>query len=75
MRCYFHLVNGHETLRDDTGVDVPDKETARRVALNAIYELRQEGGQDDAGWSDWDLDIIDADGNLVLSLPLNMPLQ
>jgi hypothetical protein len=47
MRCYFHLLNGYDAIRDDTGVDVSDEGTAQREALRAIYELRQEPDQTD----------------------------
>jgi hypothetical protein len=75
MHCYFHLVNSHSTIRDDTGVEVPDEESARRLALQAIYDLRQEGDLSSEDWAGWQLDIIDAEGNLVLTIPLNMSLQ
>jgi hypothetical protein len=75
MRCYFHLVNSHNTIRDDTGVEVADEETARRLALQAIHDLRQEGDHSSEDWAGWQLDVIDAQGNLVLSIPLNMPIQ
>jgi hypothetical protein len=42
MRCYFHLVNGPESIPDDAGVEVPDVQTAQREALKAIQELRDE---------------------------------
>jgi hypothetical protein len=75
MRCYFHLVNSHNTIRDDTGVEVRDEETARRLALQTIHNLRQEDDRSSEDWAGWQLDIIDAEGNLVLSIPLNMSLQ
>ncbi len=75
MRCYFHLVNSRDTIRDNTGVEVPDEETARRLALQTIHDLRQEGDHSSEDWAGWQLDIIDAEGNLVLTIPLNMSLQ
>jgi hypothetical protein len=68
-------VNSRDTIRDDTGVEVPDEETARRLALQAIHNLRQEDDRSSEDWAGWQLDIIDAEGNLVLTIPLDMPLQ
>jgi hypothetical protein len=53
MRCYFHLVNGHGFIPDETGIDVPDIETAQHQALKAIQELRQEAGQTAEEWYSW----------------------
>jgi hypothetical protein len=38
MRCYFHLVNCHETILDDTGIEVSDLEVAKAEARKAIAE-------------------------------------
>jgi hypothetical protein len=45
MRCYFHLVNGHETIPDDTGIKVSDLTTAQDMALQAIEDIREEAIQ------------------------------
>lgn len=75
MRCYFHLVSEHETIRDDAGIDVSDVETAHRIAMNAIRELRQEDSGADRDWDGWQLNAVDQDGNLLFSIPLHMSLQ
>jgi len=75
MRCYFHLVSQHECLRDDEGIEVSDIETARRQALQAIHELRQESDDFEEEWRDWQLDIADSEGNVLLSIPLIMRQQ
>jgi hypothetical protein len=48
MRCYFHLVNGHETIPDDMGVEVSDLDDAKTQALIAIHEIREEAIQQGA---------------------------
>ena len=50
MRCYFHLVNGHETIPDDIGIEVSDLATAQDMALQAI-EDRAGSGILDSGLS------------------------
>jgi hypothetical protein len=50
MRCYFHLVSGHETIRDDIGVEVSSLATAQEFAMHAIDDLREEASQAGASW-------------------------
>jgi hypothetical protein len=71
MRCYFHLVNGQETIADDTGIEISDLTTAQDMALQAIEDIREEAIQLGASWQDWRLDIVDLAGCVLLSIPLN----
>lgn len=75
MRCFFHLVNGHEIIPDDTGVEVPDLETAKAEAQQAISELRQEYGGTTEDWVGWRLDIVCPEGTLLHSFPLSMTIH
>ena len=70
MRCYFHLVNCQETILDDTGIEVPDLETAKAEAHRAITELRQEYDGVIEDWAGWRLDIACPEGTLLYSCPL-----
>ncbi|WP_404291725.1 DUF6894 family protein [Microvirga sp. RSM25] len=71
MRCFFHLVNDHEEIVDNTGIEVQDLESAKVQALLAITELRQEIGADIEDWSGWRLDIVCPRGTLLHSMLLN----
>jgi hypothetical protein len=75
MRCYFHLVNSQGAIRDDVGIKVSDLQAARHEALKAVHELRQESDSAEEEWRGWQLEIADADGNIVLAIPLDMSLQ
>ncbi|MFC4171384.1 DUF6894 family protein [Microvirga sp. GCM10011540] len=75
MRFYFHLVNLHERILDDAGVEVSDIQSARQQALKAIYELRQEAELSIDDWKGWQLEIVDTEGNIITVLPLDVPLQ
>ena len=75
MRCYFHLVNGAETLLDDTGVEVADLETAKAQARKAISELRQDTDEANEDWDGWRLDIVCPEGTLLHSIPLTVILH
>ena len=75
MRCYFHLMNGHEAVLDDTGIEVSDLAAMQYYALQTIEEIRQEADEIGASWQGWRLDIVDASGRLLLSIPLELTLQ
>lgn len=75
MRCFFHLVRNDKSLRDDIGIEVSSVEVVRQQALQAIHELRQESDLAEQDWQGWHMEITDADGNLILSLPLVQPRQ
>ena len=75
MRCYFHLVNRYDVILDNIGVEVANLESAEAEARQAIRDLRQEDDQTDEEWQGWQLNVTDAAGQLLLSIPLSTPLQ
>ena len=75
MRCYFHLVNCHDAILDDAGVEVDDLGSAEAEARKAIQELRQEDEEADEMWAGWQLNVTDAFGRVLLSIPLTTPLH
>jgi len=75
MRCYCHLVNGHETVPDDVGIEVLDLATAQIFALEAIDDIREEAAQIGACWQGWRLDVVCPAGNVLLSIPLEPVLH
>lgn len=52
MRCYVHLVNCHDVILDETGVEVADLENAETEARKAVQELRQGDDEPDDLWAD-----------------------
>jgi hypothetical protein len=75
MRCYFHLVNSHDSILDDTGIEVSDLKAMESRALQAIHEIREEAIEVGASWQGWRLDIVDPSGGILLSIPLELVLQ
>ncbi|MBM1171559.1 DUF6894 family protein [Microvirga arabica] len=71
MRCYFNLVNDHETIPDRAGIDASNLAIAEDMALQAIEDIREEAIQQGASWQGWRLDIADRSGNVLLSIPLD----
>lgn len=71
MRCYFNLVNDHETIPDHAGIDASNLAIAEDMALQAIEDIREEAIQQGASWQGWRLDIVDRSGHVLLSIPLD----
>jgi len=71
MRCYFHLVNRHEVIPDDTGIDVSDLATMQTVALRAIEDVRDEVMELGESWQGWRLEVVCPAGKVLLSVPWN----
>lgn len=70
MRFFFHLVNGAETIPDDTGVEASDLESATACALQVICELRQDVEHDTQEWGGWHLNIVCPLGKVLATIPL-----
>ena len=39
MRCYLYLTNSDQTIRDYHGMEVSDRESARRLAIQVIGDI------------------------------------
>ncbi len=71
MRCYFHLVNCHDAIRDTDGLEITDLDQAHAQALETIQGLAQEDEEAAATWAGWRLDVCDASGALLFSIGLD----
>jgi hypothetical protein len=58
---------------DATGVLILDPETALPEVLESIQEMQERGYPED--WHGWQLKVVDASGDVLLSLCLDTPLQ
>jgi hypothetical protein len=71
MRFYFNLIGPDgAAVIDDEGVDALDYEEARRGAMRAIEELREETAWAADPWDGWRLVLVDDSGAPLLSLSL-----
>ncbi|MFC5484450.1 DUF6894 family protein [Microvirga aerilata] len=75
MRCFFHLVSDHEELLDDEGIEVSDLESAKAQAMMTVNDLQREAGGIVEDWSGWQLNVVNADGCLLWSVPLSPTLH
>ena len=75
MRSYFHLVNSHEVIPDDTGIDVSDLEAMQFFAQQAIEDMRGEVIELGESWQGWRLEVVCPAGHVLLSVPLEPTLN
>ena len=71
-RYYFNLTNGEVVIRDEEGTEVSSMESALVSAMEMIEELRAEDPFSADEWKGWRLEIIDASGQMVHSMPLDI---
>ena len=76
MRCFFHLLNGDDTILDDQGLEIADLHEAEVQALMAIQEVRQEMDSIDEDLKGWHLHVEDGSGvTTLMSIPLDALMQ
>jgi len=73
VRYFFSLVNSHEVIPDEEGIELADARAAVVTAYKTIEELRSEDPSEAHEWPGWKLEITDASGRLVASIPLDVP--
>ena len=71
QRCYFNLINSHQSIVDPDGVEAADLDQARRLALEVAAEVLEEGEADVADWRGWRLEAVNASGALLFTINLD----
>jgi hypothetical protein len=71
-RYYFHLTNGEALIRDEEGTEVSSMQSALISAMEMIEELRAENPSEADEWQGWRLEIVDASGRTVYTMPLDI---
>ncbi len=69
-RYYFHLTNDEALIRDEEGTEVSSMQSALISAMEMIEELRAENPSEADEWQGWRLEIVDASGRTVYTMPL-----
>jgi hypothetical protein len=75
VRYYFHLTDSDEVIRDEDGLELSDVQAAVISAIEVIKELRAEDPSTLHEWQGWRLEIVDASGRLMQSIPLDIPFS
>jgi hypothetical protein len=70
-RYYFNLTNGDSMIRDEEGIAAASLHAAVVSAMEAVEELRAQDPSNSDEWQGWRLEIVDATGQAVQSIPLD----
>ena len=72
-RYFFNLSFGQRVVRDDEGVDLPNRSVARDEALGVIRDLANPKiGGNSRRWASWFLEVAD-DGGRFFRMPIGHP--
>jgi len=71
MHCYFHPVSCHEVIPDEIGIEILDLDVACMEALKTVPELREEIRRSGRNWWEWQIDVTDASGTVLVSIRLD----
>ena len=71
VRYYFNLTDGETVIRDEEGVEASSLQAAVISAMEAVEELRAQDASNADEWRGWRLEIVDAAGRAVQSIPLD----
>jgi hypothetical protein len=52
-------------------LELPGDHEAREWAVEAVHEIRAEDPNTD--WAGWRVDVLDASGNVLISIPVTAP--
>ena len=70
-RYYFNLTDGETMIRDEEGIEASSIQAAAVSALEAAEELRAQDPANSDEWQGWRLEIVDASGRAVQTIPLD----
>ena len=69
-RYLFHLVSSQHVYLDDDGTDLPDLNAARTEAQKDAQDfMRARFEQLSGDWTNWAIEICDAEGHLLAVVP------
>ncbi|QRM32617.1 hypothetical protein [Microvirga sp. VF16] len=55
---------------DDSGLEVADLGAMHEQIARAIHKIRQDDHHNEEDWRDWQLNVVDEAGNLLVTIPL-----
>lgn len=70
-RYYFNLTDGNTMIRDEEGIEAASIQAAVVAAMEAVEELRAQDPLNSDEWQGWRLEIVDASGQAVQTIPLD----
>jgi hypothetical protein len=70
-RYFFNLTDGETMIRDEEGIEASSIQAAVISAMEVVEELRAQDPSNSDEWQGWRLEIVDASGQAVQSIPLD----
>ena len=70
-RYFFNLTNGAVMIRDEEGIETSSIQAAVVSAMEAVEELRAQDPLNSEEWRGWWLEVVDASGQAVQTIPLD----
>jgi Domain of unknown function (DUF6894) len=72
-RYFFHLRFGQRVVRDEEGIELPNRSAARDEAVAVVYDLANpEPGSNSRRWASWFLEVADEGGGFFRT-PIGHP--
>jgi len=71
IRYYFNLTDGETMIRDEDGIEAASIQAAVVSAMDAVEELRAQDPSNSDEWQGWRLEVVDASGQAVQTIPLD----
>jgi hypothetical protein len=72
-RYFFHLRFGQRVVRDEEGIELPNRSAARDEAMAVVYDLANpETGSNSRRWASWFLEVADEGGGFFRT-PIRHP--
>ena len=75
MRCHFNLVDRHQTLVDEDGVEVASIDRAHTLALEVAREILAQDPARIESWHGWRLEATDRSGAVLFTIRLDAPVN
>lgn len=70
IRFYFHLTRGNERIVDRVGMKLPRSVVVSPAVMEKVKE-RWPGTADLQEWQGWTVEIVDAEGRVVRTVPVH----
>ena len=70
-RYFFNLTNGREIISDTDGIELSDINAVMAYVFEMIDQVKSEPDTSEDDWMGWRLEIADASGRRVHSVPLD----
>jgi hypothetical protein len=68
MRCFFHLVSSHASIRDEEGIEVADLQALCTQVAKAVVDVQSTEPPPDGNWDGWQLEVTDTSETVLVMI-------